>query len=114
MIRRPPRSTLFPYTTLFRSIPAGMGLNMTSWLGHGSFPGPGVLQQWGLPAGFFCGFHRNAPSNNLKGAMKELLSDAYCCGLAELPSGDLFFETRGGKHSPIVSFRSDLWGHLRG
>src|SRR3712207_8471821 len=23
MIRRPPRSTLFPYTTLFRSIPAG-------------------------------------------------------------------------------------------
>src|SRR3712207_6950192 len=26
MIRRPPRSTLFPYTTLFRSEPA--------WLGH--------------------------------------------------------------------------------
>src|SRR2546427_4242500 len=25
MIRRPPRSTLFPYTTLFRSIPAGRG-----------------------------------------------------------------------------------------
>src|SRR5258708_36349972 len=26
MIRRPPRSTLFPYTTLFRSIPPQMGL----------------------------------------------------------------------------------------
>src|SRR3712207_8816990 len=25
MIRRPPRSTLFPYTTLFRSIPASNG-----------------------------------------------------------------------------------------
>src|SRR5260370_25296953 len=25
MIRRPPRSTLFPYTTLFRSTPARMG-----------------------------------------------------------------------------------------
>src|SRR2546430_13335828 len=25
MIRRPPRSTLFPYTTLFRSLPAIMG-----------------------------------------------------------------------------------------
>src|SRR3989454_6176422 len=25
MIRRPPRSTLFPYTTLFRSSPAGAG-----------------------------------------------------------------------------------------
>src|SRR5256885_5425042 len=24
MIRRPPRSTLFPYTTLFRSIPTGI------------------------------------------------------------------------------------------
>src|SRR3712207_7553828 len=26
MIRRPPRSTLFPYTTLFRSWPAGIGV----------------------------------------------------------------------------------------
>src|SRR2546428_337042 len=25
MIRRPPRSTLFPYTTLFRSVPIGTG-----------------------------------------------------------------------------------------
>src|SRR3712207_7317145 len=25
MIRRPPRSTLFPYTTLFRSVPPGAG-----------------------------------------------------------------------------------------
>src|SRR5256885_11174966 len=25
MIRRPPRSTLFPYTTLFRSVPNGTG-----------------------------------------------------------------------------------------
>src|SRR5258708_18730764 len=25
MIRRPPRSTLFPYTTLFRSLPIGAG-----------------------------------------------------------------------------------------
>src|SRR5258708_25596725 len=25
MIRRPPRSTLFPYTTLFRSLPDGRG-----------------------------------------------------------------------------------------
>src|SRR2546430_16310730 len=26
MIRRPPRSTLFPYTTLFRSVPVGVPL----------------------------------------------------------------------------------------
>src|SRR3712207_8519823 len=34
MIRRPPRSTLFPYTTLFRSV-KGKG-------GHGSAPNQGV------------------------------------------------------------------------
>src|SRR2546425_7269289 len=32
MIRRPPRSTLFPYTTLFRS--AGAGLALTDVLGR--------------------------------------------------------------------------------
>src|SRR2546429_7101066 len=34
MIRRPPRSTLFPYTTLFRSASAGAG--------ELAFPGPEV------------------------------------------------------------------------
>src|SRR2546430_13187490 len=29
MIRRPPRSTLFPYTTLFRSLRLGCGLTYT-------------------------------------------------------------------------------------
>src|SRR2546426_6256234 len=34
MIRRPPRSTLFPYTTLFRSYgPAGRLLIVTGWPG---------------------------------------------------------------------------------
>src|SRR3712207_7754917 len=32
MIRRPPRSTLFPYTTLFRSAPIRMnGVSTTGW-----------------------------------------------------------------------------------
>src|SRR2546426_9227608 len=35
MIRRPPRSTLFPYTTLFRS-----SSGSTSWGSPGSLPGP--------------------------------------------------------------------------
>src|SRR5688572_31244701 len=30
MIRRPPRSTLFPYTTLFRSVP-----RLSAWIGAG-------------------------------------------------------------------------------
>src|SRR2546426_6490225 len=34
MIRRPPRSTLFPYTTLFRSINAGSGKRVRRCLGR--------------------------------------------------------------------------------
>src|SRR5690349_23684245 len=35
MLRRPPRSTLFPYTTLFRSDPDGDGFNnFDEWQGH--------------------------------------------------------------------------------
>src|SRR5438128_7021033 len=33
MIRRPPRSTLFPYTTLFRSVLAFVGEGRWRWLG---------------------------------------------------------------------------------
>src|SRR2546422_1913872 len=39
MIRRPPRSTLFPYTTLFRSTPAGgTAERITSHMGGVSHP----------------------------------------------------------------------------
>src|SRR2546430_9740079 len=31
MIRRPPRSTLFPYTTLFRSLPDGAKILAETW-----------------------------------------------------------------------------------
>src|SRR2546430_3786119 len=31
MIRRPPRSTLFPYTTLFRSLPTFVRRNLVGW-----------------------------------------------------------------------------------
>src|SRR6266540_623067 len=38
MIRRPPRSTLFPYTTLFRSLPSSATGCRQSWAG-GDLPG---------------------------------------------------------------------------
>src|SRR3712207_9245117 len=34
MIRRPPRSTLFPYTTLFRSRSTAVGGSSERWLGR--------------------------------------------------------------------------------
>src|SRR5256885_8012842 len=56
MIRRPPRSTLFPYTTLFRSRRqrpvlglAGQAVNARRGPGH---RGRRDLQQGAVPAGF--------------------------------------------------------------
>src|SRR3712207_7750091 len=49
MIRRPPRSTLFPYTTLFRSALAAIGLNLLTGytgllsLGTAGFMGVGAF-----------------------------------------------------------------------
>jgi hypothetical protein len=94
-------------------VTSDLGLNMTSWLGRGSSPTPGLLQQWGLPAHFFCGFHRSK-SGAIKSSLTKYLSEAFCCGLAELPNGDLFLETRDGRHSLIVDYRSDLWESLHG
>src|SRR2546430_8205093 len=37
MIRRPPRSTLFPYTTLFRSAPGGGDTALAEYLQLGGF-----------------------------------------------------------------------------
>src|SRR3712207_7528705 len=39
MIRRPPRSTLFPYTTLFRAADVPGGLGPVALVGHGSVDG---------------------------------------------------------------------------
>src|SRR2546426_5913228 len=47
MIRRPPRSTLFPYTTLFRSKPTrgcSMDSRRTSWVG----PAQSLIGTWRL------------------------------------------------------------------
>lgn len=90
-----------------------LGIKLTSWLGRGSAPTPGLLQQWGLPAHFFCGQNRDH-AGATKSALSQYVSDAFCCGLAELPNGDFFVETREGRHAIIVDYRSDIWGHLRG
>src|SRR5258705_11438139 len=41
MIRRPPRSTLFPYTTLFRSRPLGRSRGVAPPPGHSGRKSPG-------------------------------------------------------------------------
>src|SRR3712207_9419365 len=64
MIRRPPRSTLFPYTTLFRSealreSPADSGFSPERWVRRGSGLAPGCIRA--QPAGL----HIRAPATGL-------------------------------------------------
>src|SRR3712207_6880256 len=50
MIRRPPRSTLFPYTTLFRSRHQPIGWRVPGRRGGGRFGRPAHLRQGGRQA----------------------------------------------------------------
>src|SRR3712207_7665525 len=61
MIRRPPRSTLFPYTTLFRSPPENVGLESDEQQRLGPHSGP-TSPRW---ARFRGGFRRSLYSNSL-------------------------------------------------
>jgi hypothetical protein len=89
-----------------------MHVNQNVWLGRGSFT-PGLNQQWGLPVHYFCGFSVDS-SAGLKNMFTEGRSDAFTCGLADLPSGDLFLNMFQGSCSPWIDYRSDLWKHVRG
>src|ERR1039458_5917246 len=57
MIRRPPRSTLFPYTTLFRSIPR------PALVGKQAFP-PGPTNRLRCPDRLPCDAGRREPANS--------------------------------------------------
>jgi hypothetical protein len=90
-----------------------VGLNTVSWLGRGSFSA-GMNQQWGLPVHFFCGFNINHAGAGERDAFTRGRSEAFCCGLTDLPNGDLFLDLKSGAASVLVNYRSDVWGHLRG
>jgi hypothetical protein len=91
----------------------GVDLNETVWLGRGS-PVPGLLQQWGLPVHYFCGFNIDGFNEHGRDLYVDRQSNAFACGLGDLPNGDLFLDLRRGHCSPWVDYRSDLWKHLHG
>src|SRR3712207_7039573 len=63
MIRRPPRSTLFPYTTLFRSRPVGAGERGPDPEGRGGV-GARALRRGGRPGGQPAGADRKSTRLN--------------------------------------------------
>jgi hypothetical protein len=90
----------------------GLHLNEDVWLGRGSFI-PGLTQQWALPVHFFGGFSLDS-LGGVRNSHTDKRSDAFACGLADLPLGDLFLQLYQGSCSPWIDYRSDLWKHLRG
>src|SRR5258706_650920 len=86
MIRRPPRSTLFPYTTLFRSVAAnptnpekGETWATTSYMRKHGAPGEGLRDdgQVGIP-------HRQSP-----GTVQVPIRSSTCIILLSRPKGRL-------------------------
>jgi hypothetical protein len=84
-------------------------LSVTTVLGSGAMRGPGLTQQWGLPAHYFCTFN-TADTWNAIGA-KSRQSGAACWGLAELPQGDFRLDIRETHLCPVLNLRSDIWKH---
>jgi hypothetical protein len=86
-------------------------LSVNAVLGSGAMRGPGLTQQWGLPAHYFCAFN-TADQWNAIGA-RSRQSAAVCWGLRELPQADYRLEIREGAISPVLNLRSDIWKHLK-
>ena len=80
-------------------------LSVTAVLGSGAMRGPGLTQQWGLPAHYFCAFNTSDRWNAI--GAKGLQSGAACWGLAELPEGDFRLDIREIGLSPVLNLRRD-------
>src|SRR3712207_8104870 len=94
MIRRPPRSTLFPYTTLFRSPPRGAGRRSLRTRGTRP-PSDGVLLARDDGLMFMSDFRKNV--NRSEEHTSELQSRQYLvCRL-------LLEKKKKNKHTPIVA-----------
>src|SRR5438309_5161778 len=74
MILRPPRSTLFPYTTLFRSLPT---VNTTGCIDHAAFLGTINPDTNKIPKHLFQGYLKDRKSGSA--GMPRPISYAVFC-----------------------------------
>src|SRR5260370_40615040 len=97
MIRRPPRSTLFPYTTLFRSLlPTLDGTDFTAEMGGNLFPRNQFLFKKGRPFGTWrdsvfqhylgCRFEGMECADYTLGMRQVRKESLLCQGLAVTPT----------------------------
>src|SRR2546427_4442081 len=98
MIRRPPRSTLFPYTTLFRSLPAAAR--------PGSRCGAGST----FPASDFPA-NRDRKSTRLNSSHSQISYAVFCLKKKKLHLVELIermarFETVSRHEAPLLALRN--------
>src|SRR2546427_5351403 len=103
MIRRPPRSTLFPYTTLFRSWPRGMTkrkLKLDGWLRELA-PSPGLRRWFGHDPEKWTEFQRRyrAELRMHRQAVSELVE------LARRRRVTLVYSSHDTKHNNAVALQ---------
>jgi hypothetical protein len=90
-------------------IPAKMRINITSTIGRGSNDEDSFAsQQWALPSYFYGGYSLKGWASE-KGALVNNVSDAFCAGLIDLPTGDLYLRHHGEKMSPFLRLFGARW-----
>ena len=91
-------------------VSAEVGLSLRTSLGRA---GSGITQQWALPCHYFAGF-RATGAGTPEEAAAPTTTNAFCCGLSDLPNSDLYLEQQHGRASLVFDYRGDLWNHMRG
>src|SRR2546430_12655334 len=97
MIRRPPRSTLFPYTTLFRSRVHALRAHRTVDVG-------GVAEQEAAPVPEACG----APVVDAVGGEPAARLEGQRCARLLAHRGNHFVERRSEEHTSELQSQSNL------
>src|SRR5258708_17312339 len=100
MIRRPPRSTLFPYTTLFRSVAQGSGELMVE---HGVSPWDiaaliPIVEEAGISAAMSHG-ETDRKSTRLNSS-HQIISYAVFC-LKKKKTTNTLYSPHSGSHRPL-------------
>src|SRR3712207_5897296 len=108
MIRRPPRSTLFPYTTLFRSgVTAVELLPVHTFLDDSYLTEKGLRNYWGYNTlGFFAPARRYASSSDFAFAeFKEMVAHLHEAGIELILDVVYNHTAEGNELGPTLCFK---------
>src|SRR2546422_8360812 len=96
MIRRPPRSTLFPYTTLFRS-----------YYQHRVDPSVPIEETVGAMAGLVRDGKVDRKSTRLNSSHGYISYAVFCLKKKKISCGSNISWTGGGKSSAVIPLQDD-------